>query len=88
MARFFETLAKTIEFTTFEPGAPCANDDTVMFTITEAGRNLTTGAPIPEETMVHVFTFGDDSKIVAFRHIGDLAIHEAAAAAKPTAAVG
>jgi ketosteroid isomerase-like protein len=85
VARFFETLGATIEFTTFEPQAMCASDDTVMVTIKEAGRNLVTGAPLAEETVAHVFTFGDDGRIVAFRHIGDFAVHEAAMTASAAA---
>ena len=82
---FFGALGANVEFTTFEPGQPCASDDTVMVAIREIGRNLTTGAPIEEDLYVHIWTFDADGKVVSFRHVGDLARHEAAARAAAAA---
>ena len=33
---------------------------------------------VPEAPEAHHFVFGDDGKVVAFTHIGDWAVHEAA----------
>lgn len=87
VARFFEAVARNIEFTRFEPGVPCANDDTVMVAVEEGGRNVVTGAPIAEDTMVHVWTFDHAGKVASFRHVGDWASHEAAATARPASAL-
>jgi ketosteroid isomerase-like protein len=87
VARFFQRLTGQVEFTTFEPLALCSNDDTVIATVREAGRNILTGAPIAEDTVVHVFAFDDAGKVVSFRHIADFAHHEAAANARPASAL-
>lgn len=79
VAAFFAAVGSNLEFTTFEPLVMCTADDTVMVALREAGRNVVTGAPLPEDTAVHIFTFGPDGTIVAFRHVGDWAAHEAAA---------
>jgi len=76
---FFQALSSTLEFTTFEPGAPCAAQDTVMVAVREAGRNLVTGLPLADDVTVHIWTFAPDGKVASFRHVGDFAIHEAAA---------
>lgn len=79
MKAFFVNLASNVEFTTFEPGVPCEGGDTVIVPIRQAGRNLVTGGEIPENTIVHMWTFGPDGKVSAMRHIGDWALHERAA---------
>jgi ketosteroid isomerase-like protein len=86
VAGFFGALAQNIEFTRFEPGVPCASDDTVMVAVREAGRNIVTGAPLGDETVVHIWTFDPSGKVTAFRHVGDFAVHEAAARSVATAA--
>ena len=82
---FFTNLAGQIEFTVFEPGVVCEGSDTVIVPIREAGRNRVSGGQIPEDTMIHMWTFGADGKVIALRHIGDWAHHERAA--QPTTAV-
>lgn len=84
-ASFFGALAANVEFTTFEPAAPCESDDVVMVAIREAGRNLTTGMPIAEDISVHIWTFDEDGQVAKFRHVGDFANHEHAARAVATA---
>ncbi len=84
VARFFQAVAENLEFTTFEPATPCVNDDTVMVAVREIGRNIVTGAPVEEDISVHIWTFGPDGKVVAFRHVVDIAHHEAAAQAVTT----
>ena len=79
VVRFFTELSSQVEFTTFEPQTPCASDDTVMVAVREIGRNITTGAEIPEDLAVHIWTFGPDGKARSFRHVADWAPHEAAA---------
>lgn len=81
VARFFGALAGSVEFTLFEPGTPCEGGDTVMVAVREVARNLGTGAEIPEDVFVHIWTFDGDGKVASFRHVGDLATHEAAARA-------
>lgn len=76
---FFQALAEHVELTTFEPAPPCVSDDTVIVAVRENGRNLVTGAEIEEDISVHIWTFGPDGKVVEFRHVLDLARHEAAA---------
>ena len=82
---FFTALAENVEFTMFEPGVPCASDDTVMIAIREAGRNIKTGAVIAEDLQVHIWTLDGDGKIASLRHVGDLSSHVAAASAVPAA---
>jgi len=84
VAKFFPDLAENIEFTMFEPGQPCDGGDTVMVAVREVARNLKTGAVIPEEISVHIWTFDQDGKLAKFRHVIDIAVHEAAA--RPVAA--
>ncbi len=79
VAGFFTALAENFELTTFEPGQPCEGGDTVIVAVREIGRNVKTGRPIPEETSVHIWTFGPDGKAERFRHVLDIAVHEAAA---------
>ena len=86
VVRFFTELASQIEFTVFEPQTPCASGDTVMVAVREVGRNLRTGAEIPEELAVHIWRFGTTGKVVSFRHVADWAAHEAAARSVPATA--
>ncbi len=86
VASFFQALSQNIEFTTFEPGTPCASADTVMVAVREAGRNLVTGAPIPDDLSVHIWQFGGDGRVTSFRHVLDLASHEMAATATSSTA--
>ena len=81
VVEFFTALAQSLEFTTFEPGTPCSCVDTVMVAVRECATNLATGAALGEDTYVHIWTFGTDGKVAAFRHVGDWARHEAAATA-------
>lgn len=85
---FFQALGSNLEFTHFEPGQPCGSGDVVMVPVQEAGRNLVTGATLRQDTFVHIWTFDDNGKVAAFRHVGDFAIHEAAARAAATQSVG
>jgi quercetin dioxygenase-like cupin family protein/ketosteroid isomerase-like protein len=73
-------LASTLAFDVFEPGPACSGDDTVMVPVRERARNLVTGIEIPEDTAVHLWRFGGDGKVAAFRHLGDWTPHERAGA--------
>ena len=81
VARFFEALGGGMTFTRFEPTAVCTSDDgrTVMVSIVEGATNLATGKAVEEDVFVHIWTFGDDGKITAFRHVGDWERQAAAA---------
>lgn len=80
VGRFFESLGSTVRFDVFEPVAICAGGDQVMVAVRERGENLQTGGAIDEDVVVHFWTFGPDGKVASFRHIGDFALHERAAA--------
>jgi len=76
--QFFTALGAGLQFTTFEPVAVTVSGNIVVGVIREVGVALATGAAIEEDLWVHVWTFGPDGKVQAFRHVGDLARHEAA----------
>lgn len=78
--RFFQELGSTVRFDVFEPVAMCTGADHVMVAVREQGENLQTGGTIEEDLAVHVWTFGPDGKVASFRHVGDFALHERAAA--------
>lgn len=80
---FFQALASEIEFLVFEPGTPCVGGDTVIVPVREVARHRGTGQVTDEDLVAHVWTFGPDGKVVAFRHIVDLAPHERIAAGQP-----
>ena len=77
---FFQALGTGVAFDLFEPGPICDGGDTVICAVREAGTVLATGRRIEEDVFVHIWTFGADGKITSFRHVGDLARHELAAA--------
>ena len=87
VAEFFSAVGQNLEFTVFEPGQPCESGDTVMVATREAGRNPRTGSALEDDTYVHIWTFGPDGKVIAFRHVGDWARHEVAARAVSSASV-
>ena len=76
---FFEGLAATLELTRFDLGPLCAGGDTVMVPIVMAGR-IIGGGSIPTTDEAHIWRFGDNGKVTSFRHVGDWALHERAAA--------
>ena len=79
---FFERLATTLELTQFDLGPLCDGGDTVVVPIAEAGRIIGAGT-IATNTVAHIWTFGADGKVTSFRHVGDWALHERAAAQAP-----
>jgi ketosteroid isomerase-like protein len=80
VAGFFERLAASLELTQFDLGPLCDGGDVVMVSVAVAGRIIGAGE-IPTNDEAHVWTFGPDGKVTSFRHIGDWALHERAAAA-------
>ena len=76
---FFERLAATLELTRFDLGPLCDGGDVVMASVTQAARIIGAGA-IPANLEVHIWHFGADGKVTSFQHVGDWALHEAAAA--------
>ena len=76
---FFERLAVTLELTQFDLGPLCDGGDVVTVPIVLAGRIIGGGA-IPANEEAHIWRFGEDGKVTSFRHVGDWALHERAAA--------
>lgn len=81
VAGFFSALAATVTLTHFEPLALCVDGDFVAVPLRHAGAFIG-GGSVPMTTEVHLWRFGADGKVVEFRHVFDLAIHERAAAAR------
>lgn len=79
VAEFFGHVGATITFSHFQPGTPCDGGDTVIMPVWVAGA-IVGGGAFPLDLEAHVWTFGADGKVTAFRHIGDFATQEAAAA--------
>jgi len=80
VGRFFQALASSVRFDVFEPVAMCTGGETVMVAVREQAENLQSGGRIDEDLFVHLWTFGPEGKVASFRHIGDFALHERAAA--------
>jgi ketosteroid isomerase-like protein len=77
-AGFFSRLGDNAELTVFEPGEPMANDRQVAVPVSIEATVKATGKRIVEQNEVHLWTFGPDGKIVAFRHLVDTHQHWAA----------
>jgi len=75
---FFTAVGAGMQFTRFEPVSITAGGDHVVGIVREAVVAVATGATIPEDLYAHVWTFGADGKVTAFRHIGDFVTHETA----------
>jgi quercetin dioxygenase-like cupin family protein len=84
---FFGHVAANLTFTRFEPGVPCTGGDTVMVPLWVEGA-IVGGGAFPLEREAHEWTFNADGKVISFRHIGDWATHETAAAARAEANTG
>ena len=77
---FFGALNDNLEITQFEFDTPAVGGDGVLVRVRISGRNRSTGREIPVAPEVHHWVVDDSGKVTAFSHIGDWAIHEAAAA--------
>jgi quercetin dioxygenase-like cupin family protein len=84
---FFQGLMETLELTEFVPGPICEGGDVVMVPVTHAGR-IIGGGEIPRTVEAHLWEFGPDGKVVAFRHLFDYAVHERAAARRAAPLTG
>jgi ketosteroid isomerase-like protein len=76
VGEFFGALGQGLALSTFDPQMILADGDKVVAVIRIAGSIVSTGKPVEEDLWVHLWTIGDDGKVVAFRHIGDLAREE------------
>jgi quercetin dioxygenase-like cupin family protein/ketosteroid isomerase-like protein len=84
---FFGHVGANLTFTRFEPGTPCEGGDTVIVPLWVEG-GIVGGGTFPLDLEAHAWTFGADGKVTSFRHIGDWATHEAAAAVRSAANTG
>ena len=76
VAQFFQDLGQGLALSTFEPQMILGDGNKVVAVIRIAGSIVSTGKPVEEDLWVHVWTFDQDGKVEAFRHIGDLAREE------------
>jgi uncharacterized protein len=77
VAAFFEQLAD-VEFKRFEPRLLFGSGDHVMAVIAVEFLVPKTGHSVREEAEGHLWTFGPDGKVVAFRHYVDTLQHSRA----------
>ena len=77
VAAFFEKLSD-YEFKRFEPQVIFGSGDHVMAVIGIEYLVPHTGRSVAEETEGHLWTFGPDGKVVAFRHYVDTLQHDRA----------
>ena len=76
VASFFGTLS-AIDFKRFEPFSIVDDGNRVIALINLEAVVIDTGRSI-NDIEVHVWTFGDDGKVTAFRHMVDTIAHRAA----------
>lgn len=77
VAAFFAEVGK-LEFKRFEPRAIFGSGDHVMAVIAIEFLIPSTGRSVSEEGEGHLWTFGRDGKVVAFRHYVDTLQHSLA----------
>ena len=68
---FFGALMENAVLTTFEPRNFLAGGDEVAVVVRYAMEVKSTGRALPEDTEIHLWTFGADGKIVRFAHVVD-----------------
>jgi uncharacterized protein len=83
VAGFFEALG-ALEFHVFAPTVILADDDTVVALIDEDVTVRATGERFRDAT-AHVWSFGPDGRVIAFRHLTDTVKHVEAYAARALA---
>jgi hypothetical protein len=74
---FFAELAATLELTRFEPIAFLSGGNMVAVPIRLGATVKATGRAVQDLEM-HLWTFADDGRVSAFRHIADTRQHAAA----------
>ncbi len=79
VADFFVALGEQLEIGHFEVTSVVTQGDEVMARVDISGRNRVTGLAFDVVPEVHHWRVGNDGKVVEFTHIGDWAVHEAAA---------
>jgi uncharacterized protein len=83
VAGFFEALG-ALEFHVFAPTVILADGDTVVALIDEDVTVRATGERFRDAT-AHVWSFGPDGRVIAFRHLTDTVKHVEAYAARALA---
>jgi len=72
---FFGHLISNVELSVFQPGRPLVNENQVAVPVTIEATAKATGKQWREDLEMHVWTFGPDGKVVAFRHLVDTHQH-------------
>jgi ketosteroid isomerase-like protein len=68
---FFEALMGDVVLTTFAPVNFLEGGDQVAVVVRYAMEIKATGRALPEDTEIHLWTFGADGKVVRFAHVVD-----------------
>ena len=72
---FFACLGSSVEITHFQPGRPLTNENQVAVPVALAAKVKASGKQWREEHEIHLWTFGPDGKVVAFKHVVDTHAH-------------
>ena len=73
----FQALVSGLSFSTFDVQSIVGNDEVVVGVVREIGTIVSTGKPVDEDLFVHIWKLDSAGKVYSFRHVGDLARHEA-----------
>ena len=68
---FFGALMDNLVLTTFEPRNFLAGGNQVAVVVRYAMEVKASGRSLPEDTEIHLWTFGDDGKVREFAHVVD-----------------
>jgi ketosteroid isomerase-like protein len=74
VARFFEALG-SVEFKRFEPRLVFGDGDHVLAVVDVEFLVPATGRSVAEAAEAHLWTFGPDGRVTAFRHYADTLQH-------------
>ena len=73
--RFFANLGQTVDLTHLQPGRPLTNENQVAVSVALAGQVKATGKQWSDDQEIHLWTFGSDGQVVAFKHVVDTHAH-------------
>ena len=72
---FFRQLTEHADLELFEPGRPLVSENQVAVPVRARGRVRATGKVFEDDPEIHLWTFGADGKVVAFKHLADTHQH-------------